>query len=97
MFDVVIILVPASVLICRMVINLPCPWRSKQIASLSSMVVDAVRIQESRPVPYKLICSGLSTSECNKGNYFTALHAISLDCIEFVFWARGGIPLLCTT
>lgn len=73
-----------------MVIILPCPWRSNQLASLNFTVADLIRIQESRTIPYKLICSGLSASECDKVNYFIVLHAISLDCIDVVFWVRGG-------
>jgi hypothetical protein len=82
------ILVPLSVLFCGMDIILPCPWRSNQLASLNSTVADVIRIQESRTIPYKLICSELSASECDKVNYFIVFHAISLDCIEVVFRVR---------
>lgn len=77
-------------LFCGMVIILPCPWRSNQLASLNSTVANVIRIQESRTIPYKLICSWLSATECDKVNYFIVLHTISLDCIDVVFWVRGG-------
>jgi hypothetical protein len=80
-----------------MVIILPCPWRSNQLASLNSTVGDVIRIQESRTTPYKLICSGLSANECDKVNYFIVFHAISLDCIEVVFGVTGGRFVTYTT